>query len=735
MKIQKYNKKRILKIRYLLPILAFICMLIFLGVWEINRINGYLNSSGETNMRVIMEQMEQTYEIQNQKAYDSLERIERYLFRNGNRSFQLEDQEDFLIAITDDEDEVVIFLKETGYVLTMNGVGRYIDIPTTTLIKFQQNQRVTQTINFGIDSDKRIYYMSVIPTQPFTINGDEFKAIGLLSEESGFDSLLGIDAYNGEAQLFSIDENGIVVYTNIENEEYIYNYSLMKRMLTNGIIKQEQYDSINAKIKNGISGVELIEVEDELYYFSFLPLESSNNDLICIVPVSVQSSSFIEYQQLARRLVVLTIFILSVLGILLTNFIVKNAKAMERVKFEEEKRIIQEETMKALEVEKNRANQANLAKSRFLSSISHDIRTPMNAIIGYTNLAKDYFNDQNKLQDYLEKIKISSDHLLSLINDVLDMSRIESGQMKLKEEPFSLLQVIDELKNIFISTVKEKDLSIKIELIDVVHEYIVCDKMRISQIFINIVSNAIKYTNPKGIITIKVIEEPSNDDTMASFKFSIKDTGIGMTDEFKKNIFEPFAREDRLSLSRIEGTGLGMSITKKIIDLMNGTIKVNSTLGVGSEFIVSLRLKIANDYKTNIENEDNNNLKISGKRILLVDDLAINREIVMTFLEKVGAIVETAENGEIALEMLKISNHNYYDLVLMDVMMPVMDGYQATREIRKLEDKKISNIPIIAMTANAFEDDRQNAINAGMNDYISKPIKVETLYSVIKKYL
>lgn len=735
MKIQKYNKKRILKIRYLLPFLAFFCILIFLGVWEINRINGYLNSSGETNMRVIMEQMEQTYEIQNQKAYDSLERIERYLFRNGNRSFQLEDQEDFLIAITDDEDEVVIFLKETGYVLTMNGVGRYIDIPTTTLIKLQQNQRVTQTINFGIDSDKRIYYMSVIPTQPFTINGDEFKAIGLLSEESGFDSLLGIDAYNGEAQLFSIDENGIVVYTNIENEEYIYNYSLMKRMLTNGIIKQEQYDSINAKIKNGISGVELIEVEDELYYFSFLPLESSNNDLICIVPVSVQSSSFIEYQQLARRLVVLTIFILSVLGILLTNFIVKNAKAMERVKFEEEKRIIQEETMKALEVEKNRANQANLAKSRFLSSISHDIRTPMNAIIGYTNLAKDYFNDQNKLQDYLEKIKISSDHLLSLINDVLDMSRIESGQMKLKEEPFSLLQVIDELKNIFISTVKEKDLSIKIELIDVVHEYIVCDKMRISQIFINIVSNAIKYTNPKGIITIKVIEEPSNDDTMASFKFSIKDTGIGMTDEFKKNIFEPFAREDRLSLSRIEGTGLGMSITKKIIDLMNGTIKVNSTLGVGSEFIVSLRLKIANDYKTNIENEDNNNLKISGKRILLVDDLAINREIVMTFLEMVGAIVETAENGEIALEMLKRSNHNYYDLVLMDVMMPVMDGYQATKEIRKLEDKKISNIPIIAMTANAFEDDRQNAINAGMNDYISKPIKVETLYSVIKKYL
>ena len=735
MKIQKYNKKRILKIRYLLPILASICILIFLGVWEINRINGYLKSSGETNMRVIMEQMEQTYEIQNQKAYDSLERIERYLFRNGNRSFQLEDQEDFLIAITDDEDEVVIFLKETGYVLTMNGVGRYIDIPTTTLIKLQQNQRVTQTINFGIDSDKRIYYMSVIPTQPFTINGDEFKAIGLLSEESGFDSLLGIDAYNGEAQLFSIDENGIVVYTNIENEEYIYNYSLMKRMLTNGIIKQEQYDSINAKIKNGISGVELIEIEDELYYFSFLPLESSNNDLICIVPVSVQSSSFIEYQQLARRLVALAIFILSVLGILLTNFIAKNAKAMERVKFEEEKRIIQEETMKALEVEKNRANQANLAKSRFLSSISHDIRTPMNAIIGYTNLAIDYFNDQNKLQDYLEKIKISSDHLLSLINDVLDMSRIESGQMKLKEEPFSLLQIIDELKNIFVSTVKEKDLSIKIELIDVVHEYIICDKMRISQIFINIVSNAIKYTNPKGIITIKVIEEPSNDDTMASFKFSIKDTGIGMTDEFKKNIFEPFAREDRLSLSRIEGTGLGMSITKKIIDLMNGTIKVNSTLGVGSEFIVSLRLKIANDYKTNIENEDNNNLKISGKRILLVDDLAINREIVMTFLEMVGAIVETAENGEIALEMLKRSNHNYYDLVLMDVMMPVMDGYQATKEIRKLEDKKISNIPIIAMTANAFEDDRQNAINAGMNDYISKPIKVETLYSVIKKYL
>lgn len=735
MKIQKYNEKRILKIRYLLPFLAFFCILIFLGVWEINRINGYLKSSGETNMRIIMEQMEQTYEIQNQKVYDSLERIERYLFRNGNRSFQLEDQEDFLIAITDDEDEEVIFLKETGYVLTMNGVGRYIDIPTTTLIKLQQNQRVTQTINFGIDSDKRIYYMSVIPTQPFTINGDEFKAIGLLSEESGFDSLLGIDAYNGEAQLFSIDENGIVVYTNIENEEYIYNYSLMKRMLTNGIIKQEQYDSINAKIKSGISGVELIEIEDELYYFSFLPLESSNNDLVCIVPVSVQSSSFIEYQQLARRLVAITIFILSVLGILLTNFIAKNAKAMERVKFEEEKRIIQEETMKALEVEKNRANQANLAKSRFLSSISHDIRTPMNAIIGYTNLAKDYFNDQNKLQDYLEKIKISSDHLLSLINDVLDMSRIESGQMKLKEEPFSLLQVIDELKNIFISTVKEKDLSIRIELIDVVHEYIICDKMRISQIFINIVSNAIKYTNPKGIITIKVIEEPSNDDTMASFKFSIKDTGIGMTDEFKKNIFEPFAREDRLSLSRIEGTGLGMSITKKIIDLMNGTIKVNSTLGVGSEFIVSLRLKIANDYKTNIENEDNNNLKISGKRILLVDDLAINREIVMTFLEKVGAIVETAENGEIALEMLKRSNHNYYDLVLMDVMMPVMDGYQATKEIRKLEDKKISNIPIIAMTANAFEDDRQNAINAGMNDYISKPIKVETLYSVIKKYL
>ena len=516
------------------------------------------------------------------------------------------------------------------------------------------------------------------------------------------------------------------------------------------------------------------------------------------------------------------------------------------------------------------AERANQAKTTFLNNMSHDIRTPMNAIIGFTSLAATHINEKERLKDYLSKIMTSSNHLLSLINDVLDMSRIESGKVKIEESPCSIPVVMHDLRNILQTDIKAKRLDFCIDPVDVVDENVICDKLRLNQILLNCMSNAMKYTKTGGTVGLRIIQKGHSAEGFADYDFVVKDNGIGMSKEFAEHIFEPFTREETSTVSRIPGTGLGMAITKNIVDMMGGTIKVKSELGVGSEFTISLRFKttqqngkrgvikelngfralVADDSMDSCasvekmlrtiglrpewttsgkeaifraryaaqENDpfqvyiidwlmpDMNGIEVvrrirmeigdevpiiiltaydwadieqeareagvtafcakplfvselydvlqnasrpvktkdktileveafKGKEILLVEDVELNREIAETILTEAGFHVNSVEDGKQAVDYMESEKGDMIDLILMDVMMPVMDGYEATQKIRQLEDKTKADIPIIAMTANAFEEDAKAAIEAGMNAHMAKPIRIESLYEIIEQYL
>lgn len=393
-------------------------------------------------------------------------------------------------------------------------------------------------------------------------------------------------------------------------------------------------------------------------------------------------------------------------------------------------------------------NQFNRAETIFLNSISHDIRTPLNVIIGYTALASAHVNEAQEVKRYLSKIQTASKHLLLLVNDVLDMSHIESGTLKLEHAPVYFPDVLEDLKSIVQTDISAKQLEFHVDTKNMVHKNVITDKLRLNQVLLNILENAVKYTRPGGKICFQIQELKGQESEFAKYEFRVKDTGIGMSEEFIEHIFEPFSREQTSTVSGIEGTGLGMAIVKKIVDRMGGTIAVKSRQGEGTEVRVILLFKVSSrvaECETKVfkktgqmkilsERGNSENL-LKGKKILLAEDNELNREIAVELLKEEGFILDTAEDGTIAVEKMRTAKPGQYDLILMDIQMPIMDGYEATRQIRKLKNPETANIPIVAMTANAFEEDRQKALEAGMNEHVSKPIDMERLLEVVKKVL
>ena len=378
------------------------------------------------------------------------------------------------------------------------------------------------------------------------------------------------------------------------------------------------------------------------------------------------------------------------------------------------------------------AESANRAKTSFLNSMSHDIRTPMNAIVGFTKLAEKNVEDSEAVSDYLDKISVSSAHLLSLINDVLDMSRIESGKVTIEEENMSLTELIDGLTMIVRESAGEKNQKFTVEM-DITHKNVMADKLRLSQVLLNILSNSVKYTPEGGEINLTLTERPGAEDELADYEFKIKDNGIGMSDEFRDTIFEAFTREQTSTVSGIQGTGLGMAITKNIVDLMGGTISVESSLGKGSEFTVDLSLKtVKTGAEEKVESED---VDFTGKTVLLAEDNELNQQIAVAILEDVGLTVDIAGDGTVAVAKMEEAPAGTYDVILMDIQMPKMDGYEAARKIRALDDPAKAGIPIIAVTANAFEEDRQSALDAGMNGHLAKPYDIPKMMKALKEIL
>ena len=526
-----------------------------------------------------------------------------------------------------------------------------------------------------------------------------------------------------------------------------------------------------------------------------------------------------------------------------------------------------------LEEKLHKAEAAERAKTMFLSNMSHDIRTPMNAIIGFTTLAQTNIENKERVQDYLAKIMSSSNHLLSLINDILDMSRIESGRLNIEEKECSISDIFRDMRNILQTQMQSKQLNFFMDTLDVVDEDIYCDKLHLNQVLLNLLSNAIKFTPSGGSVSLTIKQNPGAPSGYGAYEIRVKDTGIGMSAEFAKHVFEPFEREKTSTVSGIQGTGLGMAITKSIVDAMGGSIEVATQQGKGTEYIIHLEFRLQTEPRkievireleglralvvddnfntcdsvtkmltqigmrvewtlrgkeavlyakqavemhdefhayiidwalpdlggievarqirtlvgenvpiiiltaydwTLIEDEARNagvtafcnkpifiselrdalfsaigqtetaatdailpttSVELKGKRLLLVEDNELNREIAQEILEESDFVVETAEDGTIAVDKVKNAPHGYYDLILMDVQMPIMNGYEATRAIRALEDKELASIPIVAMTANAFDEDRQNALNSGMNAHVAKPINVQKLMEVLQTLL
>lgn len=386
-------------------------------------------------------------------------------------------------------------------------------------------------------------------------------------------------------------------------------------------------------------------------------------------------------------------------------------------------------------------------RNEFLTNISHDIRTPMNAIVGYTQLALNNVNDPDAVRNYLTRVQASSDHLMALINDMLEMEEIENGEIELNEVPCSISDIMSELHTMIIGQTEAKKQGLRFDISGIRQDNIYCDRLRFNQIMINLLSNAVKFTESGGEISVTAAQKESAPEGMGAYEIHIKDNGIGMAPEFAAKVFEPFERERTSTMSGVSGTGLGMAITKNLIDLMHGKIDLITVPKKGTEFIIHLNFRLQQNQtrkanttfnletKTDASVASSEPKDFTGKRILLVDDVLINREMARTILEMNHFTVEEAVNGEEAVNMVRDAEPGHYDVILMDIQMPVMDGYESTKLIRTLDDPGRCEVPILAMTANVFDEDKRRTAAAGMNGHIAKPIDINHLLETLGQVL
>ena len=378
------------------------------------------------------------------------------------------------------------------------------------------------------------------------------------------------------------------------------------------------------------------------------------------------------------------------------------------------------------------ADSANKAKTVFLSTMSHDIRTPMNAIIGLTTIAEKNIGDTKSVSDNLHKIKLASNHLLTLINDILDISKVEHGNISLSPVRFSISDLAENLENMVLPMIRQKNIDFRFNKNNIIQKYLYADQLRINQIFINILSNSIKYTPDNGQVYVDLSEEAGDKEGFIKLVYKVSDSGIGMSESFMKIMYEPFMRQTDSRINTIQGTGLGLAITKKMVDLMGGKIECQSKEGEGTTFTITLEIEVS-ESENSAETQEENNSDLTGMKILVAEDMDVNWEIISTLLEMYGIKCRRAENGKVAVDTLRNIQSGEFDTVFMDIQMPVMNGLDATREIRKLENPYAANIPIIAMTADAFSENVTECFEAGMNGHIAKPIDINNVVRELKK--
>ena len=740
------RKKIIVPLVFLILILL---SLIFVKLL-LNRMNSYIAENGKSNMGAVVEQIQQTYDLQVNGYYSQLHLLEDSLIQEDGRSLGLDINKKFFEAWQKESESTLIFLQENGKAITTDGTKLRVDMPSKLLLDLRNGYNIGKLVSLDYNQKKKDGYLVAIPCQEYTINGETYTAIGTLYDHSKLDSMLSVKSYNGNAYLFMLDNDGNITYTNQKEDKFFRNYFLLKHLKGDQAITEEEADSLQKKLDGREQGVELLG-SDKPYYLGYCPIENNNTMLICIVEKSVVDNVLKDYQKTIGFTTLLMAGFILLLFAGLFYSISRRRLADQKAEYEKRNNEIQIQALREMQVANKKlkkakdiatealqtAENANKAKTDFLSNMSHDIRTPMNAIIGMTSLIRHDAGNKAKVIEYADKIDISSQHLLGIINDVLDMSKIEAGKTVFKYTDFSILDFITELNTIFHSQIDEKNQTLTIIKENIRHEWVNGDKVHLMQIFSNLVSNAVKYTQKGGKIQFLVEECETKSSVYAKYRFLVSDNGIGISADFKETIFDAFTRAESSVTNKIQGTGLGMAITKNLVEAMGGTIDVESELGQGSCFEVLIDLRIAEDRKVvltaqeEIDEPDSNTLK--GMRFLCAEDNELNAEILMELLKIEGAECIICENGERVLEAFEQSAPGDYDMILMDVQMPVMNGYDATRAIRRSTHELAKTIPIIAMTANAFSEDIQYSLAAGMNAHISKPVDMKTLEKTIRR--
>ena len=731
----------------------FFLILIFLSLIFVklllNRMNSYIAENGKSSMGAVVEQIQQTYDLQVNGYYSQLHLLEDSLIQEEVRSIELDRNKKFFEAWQKESESTLIFLQENGKAITTDGTKLRVDMPSKCLLDLRNGYNIGKLVSLDYNQKKKDGYLVAIPCQEYTINGETYTAIGTLYDHSKLDSMLSVKSYNGNAYLFMLDNDGNITYTNQIEDKFFRNYFLLKHLKGDQAITEEEADSLQKKLDGREQGVELLG-SDKPYYLGYCPIENNNTMLICIVEKSVVDNVLKDYQKtIVFETILMAGFILLLFAGLFCS-ISRRSLAEQKAEYEKRNNEIQTQAMKEMEESNKKlkkakdittealqtAENANKAKTDFLSNMSHDIRTPMNAIIGMTSLIRHDAGNKAKVIEYADKIDISSQHLLGIINDVLDMSKIEAGKTVFKYTDFSILDFITELNTIFHSQIDEKNQTLTIIKENIRHEWVNGDQVHLMQIFSNLVSNAVKYTQEGGKIQFLVEECETKSSVYAKYRFLVSDNGMGMSADFKDTIFDAFTRAESSMTNKIQGTGLGMAITKNLVEAMGGSIDVESELSQGSCFEVLIDLRIAEDRFVSsaeqAEKDEPAGNVLKGMRFLCAEDNELNAEILMELLKIEGAECTICENGKRVLEAFEQSAPGDYDMILMDVQMPVMNGYEATKAIRRSSHELAMTIPIIAMTANAFSEDIQHSLAAGMNAHVSKPVEMKVLEKTIR---
>ncbi len=731
-----------------LVVLGTVCIKVLLG-----QMNHAIEQNGKISMKAVVEQVEQSYELQVENYYSRLRLVDSYAAQANSDLANNADFNRFVETLQQETGWQIYFIKDNGSAKTLAGDERRFDVSSAVLSDLASGQTIAKLVSYDdgqeSQSQSQSKFLLAIPCQEYTFGGQSFTSIGALVDRSEMDSALKLHAYGENAFLFMLNSDGEVLYTNQSDEKLFQNYSLLKHLNKDGAITQDEFTSLQESFGSHASGVELLG-GDNGFYLGHVPMESSDFTIVCIAAKRYVDNTLASYQ--------MTVFYSTTgmaiaLLIIIAGFLIalwRTSAANQKAAFQRDSLKRQQENMERLEALNaelketqavtvqalQAAEVANKAKTSFLSNMSHDIRTPLNAIIGLSSLIEHDAGDERRVRDYVRKVQVSSQSLLGILNEVLDMNKIESGKTTLSYADFSLVDFARDVEDMFRPQAEAKGQTFELVMEGVQHDWVRSDCVRLTQIASNLLSNAIKYTQPGGHIRFIIDEHPASSQAYAKYCIAVEDDGVGMDKEFQGKLFDAFTREESTLTNKIQGTGLGMAITKSLVELMGGTISVDSEKGAGSRFVVMLDLKIADGGAALSARQacgagGHGEASLEGVRFLCAEDNALNAEILSELLGVEGAQCTICENGQELLETFEASKPGEYDMILMDVQMPVMNGYEAAGAVRASAHEQAATIPIIAMTANAFSEDIQASLAAGMNAHVSKPIDMGALKRMI----